>query len=104
MSTGNVANIYSRPVKLDESATSTERLSIPHMNSAGQLKLQSNRFMENFEPDPTASAVKPWEVQLAHHPILANILLAVGTEDTRLPGEAYIIDQGFLARGDNPGR
>ena len=93
-----------REVKLDEIATSTERLSIPHMNSAGQLKLQSNRFMENFEPDPTASAIRPWEIIQTHHPILAIILLLVGTEDTRLPGEAYIINQEFLSRGDNLGR
>ena len=53
-------SIYTgREVKLEEIATSTERLSIPHMNSAGQSKLQSNRFMENFEPDPTASAIRP---------------------------------------------
>ena len=45
-----------RKVKLEEIVTSIERLSIPHMNSTGQLKLQSNRFIENFEPDPTAPA------------------------------------------------
>ena len=93
-----------RTVKLNEIATSTERLSIPHINSAGQLKLQNNRFMENFEPDPTASAARPWDVLLKQHPTLANILLAVRTEDTRLPGEPYTIDQEFLTRGDNPGR
>ena len=49
----------SREVKLQEIATNTERLSIPYMNTAGQLKLQSNRFMENFEPDPTVSDIRP---------------------------------------------
>ena len=72
------------------------------MNSAGQLKLQSNRFMENFEPDPTVSDIRPWEVVRAHHPILENILLLVGTRGTRLPGEAYVIDKEFLTRGHNP--
>ena len=92
-----------RTIKLEEIATGTERPSIPHINTSGQLKLESNRFMENFEPDPTASAVRPREVVLRHHPTLANILLTVRSEDTRLPGDPYTIDEEFLRRGGNSG-
>ena len=52
----------SRDVKLTDIATEPERLSIPHLNTSGGLKLQSNRFMENFEPDPKVSAIAAWEV------------------------------------------
>ena len=49
----------SREVRLQGIATDIERFSIPHMNTAGQLKLQNNRFTESFEPDPTVSDIKP---------------------------------------------
>ena len=93
-----------RTIKLEEVATGTKRLSIPHTNTSGQLKLENYRFMENFYPDPTASAVRPKEVVMRLHPTLANILLTVRSEDTRLPGDPYTIDEEFVRRGDNPGR
>ena len=74
------------------------------MNTAGGLKLQSIRFMENFEPDPKVSAVAAWEVVRLQHPILANILFLMGTNDLRLPGKAYVINQEFFSRGDNSAR
>ena len=93
-----------RTIKLEEDATGTERLSIPYINISGQFKLESNRFMENFDPDPLASAVRPREVVMRHHPTLVNILLTVRSEDTRLPGDHYTIDEDEVRRGDNPGR
>ena len=53
-------------VKLDEIATSTERRSIPRINSTEQLKLENNGFMENFEPDPITSTARSWDVVLSH--------------------------------------
>ena len=35
---------------------------------------------------------------------LSKHLTIGGTDDPRLPGEAYVINQEFLSRGDNPAR
>ena len=52
----------SRDIKLTDIATEPERLSIPHLNTVGGLKLQNIRFMENFEPNPKVAAVgQPWD-------------------------------------------
>ena len=61
--------------------------------------------MKNLDPDPTASAIQPKsEIVMRQHPTLANILMIVDSDDTRLPGNPYTINEEFLRRGDNPGR
>ena len=54
MSTRDVADIKER-VRQDIATG----LTIPHINTSGQLKFKDHRFMENLNPGPTASAIQP---------------------------------------------
>ena len=85
-----------KSVNLKEIATGVESRTIPHINISGQLKLEEHRFMENFNRDATSSAVQAKEVNMRQHPTLANILMIVGSEDTRLHGNPYTINEEFF--------